>query len=174
MEIHLKNAAGQERLQMTISCRELALNLLYKAFDDVVSGAVNAMDALGRFVNLVHTVNIPEQRASLGELRKRMQDDCPLSTTLDGSSNFIQLSFLRPIRGVLQHSAYEHLLRKPESDAGGHGPEPKIADEFDLGRWSGDRAITRFTERVVDATESLLLEVVGVLACDPKNAVRIK
>ncbi|MBU0596044.1 hypothetical protein KJ567_05120, partial [Candidatus Bipolaricaulota bacterium] len=153
---------------------EMAINILYKAFDDIISGSVNTLDTLGRFLNLVHEVGIEERQASLVALRSRIEDTCPLSIAIDNSLDYHQLKLLRRVRGELQHSAFEHVLRRPETNVTDVSAEPMLADRFELESWSNDRAITRLADRVVASLGTLLQEATAVLASNPAGAIQKK
>jgi len=107
-EIEVQNANGESRLLMRIADQDLCKSIVYKAFDDIVSGSVNIQDTFGRLLNEVHGSRINERRASLGGLRSAIEDSCLLARFLDQSNEYSQLYLLRDIRGRLQHSAFEH------------------------------------------------------------------
>ena len=170
-DICLMGGGEVNRLCMQVSCHQMSLCFLYKWFEDLVSGAVNAQDTLGRLLHSLHRARTLEQQASLGQLRKEMQDDCLFAKLLDNGSEFQQLSLLRPIRGILQHSAFEHVIRRPESNAGEQGVVPVVNSEIDIGTWATDRRLPAFADQVVKATTGLLGDCVRLLSSDPKNAI---
>lgn len=170
-DICLKGGSNANRLVMRVSCKIMSVSFLYKWFEDLVSGAVNAQDTLGRLLNSLHGPRVPEEQASLGRLRREMREDCLFAKLLDVESEFIQLSLLRPIRGTLQHSAFEHVIRRPESNAGEQGVIPMIHSEIDIGKWATDRRVPVFCDRIVQATTGFLRDCATVLGRDPKSAI---
>lgn len=173
-EIDIKGSDGNSQLKICIANREFCTSIVYKAFDDIVCGAINMQDTMGRLLNEIHGMRVNERQATLGKLREEAKDACDFAKFLDQSVDYSQLRLLRDLRGKLQHSAFEHVLRLPESDWGLPGGEPRLHARIQVGQWSSDRDITRFVGLVVEAAKTLVTELATILVASPSNSVDFK
>jgi hypothetical protein len=153
---------------LTIDHPGALIDHVYVAFDGITAAVVNMSDTLGRLINHVYSLGIPDRQASLFAVRDQCAPASPLGQVLTNAAHTEWLKKVRDLRGRCQHADVEEVLTSNAGPYARRG-QPAIDQNYCWSVPPVQMPIATFVREAVDAADNALTAVVGAILAAPQN-----
>lgn len=164
------NCDDSDDLIIKVASQETGRLLILSAFDGAVAASVNASDTLGRLLNLCYDLGLPDMKANLPIVSKRIQEGSPVGIVLNEEPGIRWMEPLRKLRGECQHRDISAVVMQAY---GGLRQEPVVVRDWCPGS-DAEIPVSKYTSSARLKTMELLSNAARAVSAGAAEAIHAR